>query len=88
MWEWCIGGGGEKCKFDTQAQLSSDEELQRARRAGRPKTGNAKQLIAIRIDPRFFGAAAKVGGEAGQAVSNVDSRAVGEGCKESYVIEA
>jgi predicted DNA binding CopG/RHH family protein len=27
------------------------EELKRARRVGRPKTGNAKQLIAIRIAP-------------------------------------
>jgi uncharacterized protein (DUF4415 family) len=30
---------------------STDEELKRARRVGRPATGNAKQLIAIRIDP-------------------------------------
>jgi len=31
---------------------STDEELKRARRVGRPKTGRAtRQLIAIRIDP-------------------------------------
>jgi uncharacterized protein (DUF4415 family) len=30
---------------------SSDQELARARRVGRPRTGRAKQLIAIRIDP-------------------------------------
>jgi hypothetical protein len=30
---------------------STDEELRRARRVGRPATGNAKQLIAIRIAP-------------------------------------
>jgi predicted DNA binding CopG/RHH family protein len=30
---------------------STDVELKRARRVGRPKTGNAKQLIAIRIAP-------------------------------------
>jgi predicted DNA binding CopG/RHH family protein len=30
---------------------STDEELKRARHVGRPKTGNAKQLIAIRIAP-------------------------------------
>lgn len=30
---------------------SSDEELIRARRVGRPITGKAKQLIAIRLDP-------------------------------------
>lgn len=30
---------------------SNDEELKRARRVGRPATGKAKQLIAIRISP-------------------------------------
>ena len=34
---------------------SSDEELRRARRVGRPTTGRAKQLIAIRLDPRLLG---------------------------------
>jgi predicted DNA binding CopG/RHH family protein len=33
---------------------STDEELKRARRVGRPKSGNAKQLIAIRISPRLL----------------------------------
>ena len=33
---------------------SSDEELRRARRVGRPTTGRAKQLIAIRMDPRLL----------------------------------
>lgn len=37
---------------------STDAELKRARRVGRPvgrpKTGNAKQLIAIRISPRLL----------------------------------
>ncbi len=33
---------------------STDEELKRARRVGRPKTGHAKHLIAIRIDPRLL----------------------------------
>ncbi len=32
---------------------STEAELKRARRVGRPKTGNAKQLIAIRISPRL-----------------------------------
>jgi predicted DNA binding CopG/RHH family protein len=32
----------------------TDEELKRARRVGRPTTGNAKQLIAIRIAPRVL----------------------------------
>ena len=33
---------------------ASDEQLHRARRVGRPATGNAKQLIAIRIVPRLL----------------------------------
>jgi len=33
---------------------SSDEELSCARRVGRPTTGRAKQLIAIRLDPRLL----------------------------------
>jgi|ERR1700739_1178565 predicted DNA binding CopG/RHH family protein len=33
---------------------STDAELKRARRVGRPKSGNAKQLIAIRIAPRLL----------------------------------
>lgn len=33
---------------------SSDEELKRAKRVGRPSTGRAKQLIAIRIDPKLL----------------------------------
>jgi predicted DNA binding CopG/RHH family protein len=30
------------------------EELKRARRVGRPRTGHAKDLIAIRISPRLL----------------------------------
>jgi uncharacterized protein (DUF4415 family) len=33
---------------------SSDAELSRARRVGRPSTGRAKQLIAIRIGPEVL----------------------------------
>ncbi len=33
---------------------STAEELKQARRVGRPTTGNAKQLIAIRIDPSLL----------------------------------
>ena len=32
----------------------TDEQLRRARRVGRPRSGHAKQLIAIRIDPRLL----------------------------------
>ncbi len=34
---------------------STDAELKRARRVGRPKSAHAKQLIAIRLDPRLLG---------------------------------
>lgn|SRR5690242_5788638 len=33
---------------------ATDEQLRRARRVGRPATGNAKQLIAIRIAPKLL----------------------------------
>lgn len=33
---------------------SSDAELRSARRVGRPTTGQAKQLIAIRLAPRLL----------------------------------
>ena len=33
---------------------SSENELKHARRVGRPKTGHAKTLIAIRIDPKLL----------------------------------
>ena len=39
---------------------STDEELSRARRVGRPTTGKAKQLIAIRIDPTLLAAVRKL----------------------------
>jgi len=44
---------------DSQLDLAdipeaTDEALLRARRVGRPRTGNAKQLIAIRISPRLL----------------------------------
>jgi predicted DNA binding CopG/RHH family protein len=39
--------------FDDAPELS-DEEISRARRVGRPKTGHAKQLIAIRIEPMLL----------------------------------
>jgi uncharacterized protein (DUF4415 family) len=34
---------------------STAAELKSARRVGRPKSAHAKQLIAIRIDPRLLG---------------------------------
>src|SRR3974390_1596496 len=33
---------------------STDVELRSARRVGRPRTGNAKQLIALRISPQLL----------------------------------
>jgi len=44
---------------DSQLDLTgipeaTNAQLRRARRVGRPTTGNAKQLIAIRIAPRLL----------------------------------
>lgn len=39
--------------FDDVPEMT-DEEAKRGRRVGRPKTGHAKLLIAIRIDPRLL----------------------------------
>src|ERR1700674_5892126 len=44
---------GEPIDFSDIPQ-STDEELKRARRVGRPKSENTKQLIAIRISPRLL----------------------------------
>ena len=38
----------------TNIPESTNEELARAHRVGRPPTGNAKQLIAVRISPRLL----------------------------------
>ncbi len=38
----------------SDAPESTDDELARAIRVGRPPTGNAKQLIAIRIAPKLL----------------------------------
>jgi predicted DNA binding CopG/RHH family protein len=38
----------------TDIPEATDEQLRRARRVGRPTTGNAKHLIAIRISPNVL----------------------------------
>src|SRR6266513_2863181 len=38
----------------TDIPEARDAQLRRARRVGRPSTGNAKQLIAIRISPKVL----------------------------------
>ena len=47
------------CKPDSEIDFSdipesSDEELSRATRLGRPKSAVTKQLIAIRLDPKLI----------------------------------
>jgi predicted DNA binding CopG/RHH family protein len=39
---------------------SSDEELKRATRVGRPKASHTKQLIAIRLDPNLINRLKKI----------------------------
>jgi uncharacterized protein (DUF4415 family) len=45
---------------------STDAELRRARRVGRPTTGRAKQLIAIRLDPRLLAALRRLAARQGK----------------------
>jgi predicted DNA binding CopG/RHH family protein len=43
----------------------SDEQLKHMRRVGRPATGMAKQLIAIRLAPRLLAALRKMAAKQG-----------------------
>jgi predicted DNA binding CopG/RHH family protein len=45
---------------------STDEELSRATRVGRPRTGNAKQLIAFRIEPALLAKLRKLAAKKGR----------------------
>lgn len=45
---------------------STDEELRRAKRVGRPSTGKAKQLIALRISPEVLSKIRKMAEKAGK----------------------
>jgi len=45
---------------------STEEELRRARRVGRPATGMAKQLIAIRLSPRLLNQLRKMAAKQGK----------------------
>ncbi len=50
----------------TDIPESTDEELRRARRVGRPKSGMAKQLIAIRLSPRLLAMLRKMAAKQGK----------------------
>ena len=45
---------------------ATDEELKRARRVGRPRSGSAKQLIAIRVDPKLLASLRKMAAKLGK----------------------
>lgn len=45
---------------------ATDEELHRARRVGRPKTGMTKQLIAIRVSPKLLATLRKMAAKQGK----------------------
>jgi len=45
---------------------ATDEELKRARRVGRPKSGSTKQLIAIRADPKLLASLRKMAAKLGK----------------------
>ncbi len=54
-----------KIDFSDMPELS-DEQLRRMRRVGRPATGLAKQLIAIRLSPRLLAALRKMAAKQGK----------------------
>jgi predicted DNA binding CopG/RHH family protein len=45
---------------------ATDEELRRARRVGRPASGMAKQLIAIRLSPKLLNQLRKMAAKQGK----------------------
>jgi predicted DNA binding CopG/RHH family protein len=45
---------------------ATNEELKRMRRVGRPKSGMAKQLIAIRLSPRLLDQLRKIAAKQGK----------------------
>lgn len=64
-------GGNVKPIPDSQIDFSdipesTDEELRRARRVGRPASGLAKQLIAIRLSPRLLAQRRKMAAKQGK----------------------
>ena len=44
----------------------TDDELRRARRVGRPQTGHAKRLIAIRIEPDLLAQIRRIASKLGK----------------------
>ena len=64
-------GGSVKPIPDSQIDFSdipesTGEELKRARRVGRPASGVAKQLIAIRLSPRLLAQLRKMAAKQGK----------------------
>ena len=64
-------GGNVKPIPDSQIDFSdipesTEEELRRARRVGRPASGMAKQLIAIRLSPRLLSQLRKMAAKQGK----------------------
>ena len=55
----------DKIDFSDIPELSS-AQLKKARRVGRPSTGNAKQLIAIRVAPELLAQLKKIADEEGR----------------------
>ena len=64
---------GESARHTPDSQIdfsdipeSTDEELRRARRVGRPTSGMAKQLIAIRLSPSLLDQLRKMAAKQGK----------------------
>ena len=50
----------------SDAAESTDDELTRAKRVGRPSSSNAKQLIALRVSPEVLAKIRKIAERAGK----------------------
>ena len=57
---------------------ATDEELRRARRVGRPKSGMAKQLIAIRLSPRLLATLRRMAAKQGKPYQTLIHELLGQ----------
>ena len=62
---------------------STDAELRRAKRVGRPSTGNAKQLIAVRIAPKLLAELRKLARKKGRPYQTLMHELLEKGGREA-----
>ena len=62
---------------------ATDTELQRMRRAGRPASGMAKQLIAIRLSPKLLSQLRKMAAKQGKPYQSLIHELLEKSCRQS-----